>query len=243
MSVLDGTGVPIVLETPSVLDLMAMAKCMDPGAPLVIRGEPGVGKDILARLIHSAAARHPNSFVKVNCAQPGDRVEADLFGHETGACPLARRRRLGSFEFANHGTVYLDAIEALPRPLVPRLLHVLRTRRFSRTGGREIFWAGGRVIVSTEQGRPTGGDDGLWDELHRLNVVELRIPPLRQRMDEVPVFAAFFLERFNRWYRRDVRLCTDAMAMFMERSWPGNIRELEETVHRLVVGGAMSPVP
>jgi len=95
---------------------------------LLIRGEPGVGKDILARLIHAATARHPNSFIKVNCGgQPEDRVEADLFGHEMGACPLALRQRLGSFEFAHHGTVYLEEIGALPRTLVPKLLYVLRT--------------------------------------------------------------------------------------------------------------------
>ena len=107
--------------------------------------------------------------------------------------------------------------------------------------GREIIWVGGRVIASTEQSGPTGGDDALWQELHRLNVVELWIPPLRQRMDEIPVFASFFLEQFNRRHRRDVRLCSDTMATFMEHSWPGNIREFEETVHRLVVGEALAP--
>ena len=244
ISALGRTGVPTVLETPRILDLVGTAQRAAPGVPLLIRGEPGVGKDILARLIHAATARHPNSFIKVNCGgQPEDRVEADLFGHEMGACPLALRQRLGSFEFAHHGTVYLEEIGALPRTLVPKLLYVLRTGKFSRTGGPEIIWVGGRVIASTVQSGPTGGDDDLWQELHRLNVVELRIPPLRQRRDEIPVFASFFLEQFNRRHRQDVRLCSDAMATFMEHSWPGNIRELEETVHRLVVGGAMSPVP
>jgi transcriptional regulator with GAF, ATPase, and Fis domain len=242
MSALGGTGVPAVLETARILDLVAKARDADPGVPLLIRGEPGVGKDILARLIH--AARRSNSFIKVNCAaQPCDRVEADLFGHEKGANPLAVRRRLGGFEFADHGTIYLDEIGALPRPLVPKLVNVLKTWKFSRTGGRDMIWVGGLVIASTtEQSGPTGGHDDLWQQLHHLDVVELCIPPLRQRMDEMPVFASFFLEQFNRRYHRDVRLCSEAMTPLMEHSWPGNIRELEKTVHRLALGQAMSPV-
>ena len=235
--------VPTVLKTARILDLVAIGQRADCGVPLLIRGEPGVGKDILARLIHAASARQPYSFIKVNCAvQCVDRLEADLFGHEKGASPLAIRRRLGSFEFANHGTIYLDEIGALPCALVPKLLHVLRTGEVARTGGREIIRADVRVIASTVQSAETGGDDDLSQELHHLNVVELCIPPLRQRTEEIPVFASFFLEQFNRRYRRDVQLCSDVIATFRTHSWPGNIRELEEAVHRLVVGGAMSPV-
>jgi two-component system nitrogen regulation response regulator GlnG len=207
---------------------------------LLIRGEPGVGKDTLARLIHAASARRSHTFIKVNCAvEPGDRCEADLFGHETGASPLATRRRLGSFEFANHGTIYLDEIGALPRVLAPRLVHLLRTGEVSRTGGREILRVDVRAIASTGTGVEAGGADGLGQELHRLDVVELWIPPLRQRREEIPIFASFFLEHFNRRYRRDVGLGADVIARFRAHSWPGNLRELEEAVHRLVAGGAI----
>ena len=233
-----------VLRTARILDLVARAQGADPGAPVLIRGEPGVGKDTLARLIHAASARQPYSFIKVNCAvQPAERCEADLFGHEKGASPLAIRRRLGCFEFANHGTIYLDEIGAMPRALLPRLLHVLRTGEVSRTGGREIIRVDARVIASTVQGAEPGGRDDLWQELHRLNVVEICIPSLRHRTEEIPAFASFFLEEFNRRFRQDVRLCPDVMATFRAHSWPGNIRELEEAVHRLVVGEAMSSVP
>jgi len=243
MPTLGGTGVPMVLETPRILALVARAQRADPVVPVLIWGEAGVGKDTLARLIHAATARPPHGFIKVNCAgQPEDKVAADLFGHEKGAGPLALRRRLGSFEFANHGTIYLDKIEALPRLLIPKLLHLLRTGKSSRAGGREILWVGGRVAASTEQSGPTGGNDDLWQELRCLNAVELWLPPLRQRMDEVPSFVAFFLEQFNPCHRRDIRLCPEAMTTLMERSWPGNIRELAETVHRLAAGRAMSPV-
>jgi len=233
---------PTVLKTPRVLDLVAAGQRADHRVPLLIRGERGAGKDIVARLIHAASARQPHSFVKMNCAvQPVERSEADLFGLERGTSPLASRRRLGSFEFANHGTIYLDEIGALPSAVAPKLLHVLRTGEVSRTGGREIIRIDVRVIASTGQSADFGRHDYLWKELQALKMVEICVPPLRQRTEEIPVFASFFLEQFNRRYRRDVQLCADELAALMARSWPGNIRELEDAVHRLVVGGAPSP--
>jgi len=228
--------VPTVLGTARFLDLAARGQPATPRVPLLIRGEPGVGKDMLARLIHTTSARRPYSFIKVNCAvQSVDRLETDLFGHEEEPSPVVTRRRLGSFEFANRGTIYLDEIGAVPRALLPKLVHALRTGEVSRTGGRETLRIDVRVIASTAHGVGTGGRDDLWKELHRLNVVEVCIPPLRQRTEEIPLFASFFLEQFNRRYRRDVQLCADVIATFKAHSWPGNIRELEEAVHRLVV--------
>jgi len=244
MSAEDATTqcVPAVLKTARILDLVALGQRTDPGAPFLIRGEPGVGKDVLARLIHAASERQRYSFIKVNCAvRSADRCEVDLFGHGKGASPRAIRRRLGSFEFANHGTIYLDEIEALPRTLVPRLLRVLRTGEVVSAVGREIVRVDVRVIASTVHEPETGDPDDLWQDLRRLNVVEVRIPPLRQRTEEIPDFASFFLEQFNRRYRRHVQLCPDVLAAFSAHSWPRNVRELEEAVHRLVVGGAMAP--
>jgi two-component system, NtrC family, response regulator AtoC len=229
---------PAVVTTPRILDLVVRGQSANPGAPLLIRGEPGVGKDMLARLIHMASARRPYPFIKANCVGHSiDRLEADLFGQEKGASPVVTRRRLGSFEFAIHGTIYLDEIGALPRVLVPRLVHVLRTGELSRTGGRETIRVDARVIASTVHDVEAGDCDDLWRELHRLNVVEICIPPLRERTEEIPAFASFFLEQFNRRYRRDVQPGPDVMASFRAHSWPGNIRELEAVVHRLVVGG------
>ena len=236
-------GIPNALKTAQILDLVSIGQRAQPRVPLLVRGEPGAGKDTLARLIHAASPRHPYPFIKMNCAvQPADRRQADLFGHEKGASPLAIRRWLGSFEFANHGTLYLDEIGAVPRDLVPKLLYVLRTGEVSRTGGREVIRVDVRVIASTTQRAETGRGDDLWRELHRLKVVEISIPPLRQRTTEIPLLASFFLGQFNRRYRRDVQLCPEVMAAFKARSWPGNIRELEEAVQQLVVGGEMSPV-
>jgi len=206
----------------------------------LIRGEPGVGKDVLARLIHGDSPRRDHGFVKVNCAaQPADHLEADLYGHEKGASPSATRRRLGSFEYANDGTLYLDEIGAVPHALVPKLLRTLRTGEVSRAGGRETMRTDVRVIASTARSAETESDD-LWQQLYSVGVVEICIPPLRQRTDEIAVFASFFLDQLNRRYRRDVQLCPDVLAAFQRHAWPGNIRELEEAVHRLVVGGAGS---
>jgi transcriptional regulator with GAF, ATPase, and Fis domain len=226
---------PAVLTTAKVLDLVALGQSAGPGTPLLIRGESGVGKDMLARLIHWMSARRPYSFIKVNCAiQSVDRIETDLFGCEKGLSPVATRRWLGSFEFANHGTIYLDEIGALPHALLPKLVHVLRTGKVSRTGGRETFRVDVRVIASTVHGVETRD---LWQELHRLGMVEIGVPPLRQRREEIPLFAAFFLEQFNCRYGRDVNLGAGVMAALRAHSWPGNIRELEGVVRRLVVGG------
>jgi len=235
-------GIPNVLKTAQILDLVAIGQRAQPRVPLLVRGEPGAGKDTLARLIHAASPRHPYPFIKMNCAVPSDRRQADLFGHEKGASPFALRRWLGSFEFANHGTLYLDEIGAVPRGLVPKLLYVLRTGEVSRAGGREVIRVDVRVIASTTQRAETGRGDELWRELHRLKVVEISIPPLRQRKTEIPLLALFFLEQFNRRHRRDVQLRPEVMAALKARSWPGNIRELEEAVQQLVVGREMSPV-
>ena len=238
-----GECVATVVRTARILDLVAIGQHADPRVPLLIRGEPGVGKDILARLIHADSPRRDHAFVKVNCAaQPADHHEADLFGHEKGALPLAIRRRLGSFEFANAGTLYLDAVGAVPHALVPKLLHVLSTGEVSRAGGRETIRVDVRLIASTTHSAAAPGDDDLWQGLHGLNAVEICIPPLRQRPEEIPAFASFFLEQLNRRYRRDVKLCPDVIAEFQAHPWPGNIRELGEAVHRLVVGRATAPV-
>lgn len=228
-----------VVRTVTVRDLEATARAASPEVPLLISGEAGVGKDTLARLIHAGSTRRSYAFIKVACSAPSsDDHEADLFGQEQGASIAAPRRRLGSFEFANRGTLYLDEIEALPNCLAPKLFRALHTGEVSRCGGQGIVRVHVRCLASTtvRRGTSTRVAEDLRHALKCLNAVEISIPPLRQRPQEIPAFASFFLERMNRWYRRQVQLCPEVIEEFRERAWPGNLRELEEAVRRLVVG-------
>ena len=213
-------------------------------AIVLIRGERGVGKDLVARAIHEASGRHNGTFVKVNCAAPLDLLESRLFGHEKGAFPGAHRRKLGQFEYANNGTIYLDEIGEVPLALQAKLLHVLQDFRFIRIGGQEPIRVDARVVAATSrnlEGALARGDFRK-DLFHRLSAVELRIPPLRERREEIPVLAARFRATLNKQYGRDTELSRELLAELMEHPWPGNVRELENVVFRLVVLADSEPL-
>lgn len=226
-----------IAKTPRILDLVAVGQHADPAVPLLIHGEPGTGKDTVACLVHDASERRTRAFIKVNLAAPSsDNHEADLFGHERGAFPQATRRRLGSFEFANHGTLYLAGVSAASPAQIARVIQAARTGEVSRVGGHKTIRVDVRLIASTTDNAAARADNDLWQALRRLDATEICLPPLRERTDEIPMLASFFLERFNRRYHRNLQLCPDLLSAFTTRSWPGNIRELEEAVHRLFVG-------
>ncbi|PYM70330.1 MAG: hypothetical protein DME03_21150 [Candidatus Rokuibacteriota bacterium] len=184
-------GALSVLQTPRIRGLVATAQQANPGTPLLICGEPGVGKDVLARLVHAVSPRQAYPFIKVNC-----------------------------------------------RDQALRLIQVLKTGEVCREGGREATRVDVRVIASAVAPAERDNQDHLWRELRRLDTTEVRIPPLRQRADEIPDFASFFAARFSRQYHRDVRLCPETIAAFGAGEWRGNVRELEEAVHELVRGRA-----
>jgi transcriptional regulator with GAF, ATPase, and Fis domain len=219
----------ILLKTPRILGLVGATQRVDPRVPLLIQGEPGVGKDVLARLIHAGSPRGMQPFIKFTCS--GATVETELFGRERGASSTAVRRILGSFEYAHRGTIYLDEIGALPPSLEPKLLDVLRTGRIRRIGGLEDIPVDVRVIASTVSGETSEGS--LRQGLRDLGAMEISLPALRQVPDEVPAFASFFLAQFNRRCGRDVKLGPDLMAKLGELPWTGNLRELEEAICRL----------
>jgi len=172
----------------------------DTDATVLVRGESGVGKDLVARAVHARSTRRHGSFVRVNCAAiPSGLLESELFGHEKGAFTGAVQRKLGRFEFANQGTIYLDEIGDLSLELQAKLLHVLQDFRFSRVGGHAMIEVDARVVAATNRDLETAMArlEFREDLYYRLNVVELRIPPLRERREEIPVLTAWFLDRFN----------------------------------------------
>ena len=210
----------------------------DTDTTVLIRGESGVGKDLIARAVHQASIRSDGPFVKVNCAAiPSDLLESQLFGHEKGAFTGAHRRKLGQFEYANKGTLFLDDIAELPLALQAKLLHVLQDFRFSRVGGHAVIAVDARVIAATNRDLERAMERGAFREdlYYRLNVVDIRVPPLRERRDEIPTLTAYFLAKFNAQYGRNKQLSPETLARLQEYPWSGNVRELENAVRRLVV--------
>ncbi len=210
----------------------------DTDVTVLLLGESGVGKDLVARAIHASSARHDGPFVKVNCAAiPAGLLESELFGHEKGAFTGADRRKLGRFEYASKGTIYLDEIAELPLTLQAKLLHVLQDFRFARVGGYGVIDIDTRVIAATNRDLDQAMAHGEFREdlYYRLNVVGIRIPPLRERKDEIPILASGFLARFNEQYGRNKELSEEMLARLVEYSWSGNVRELENAIRRFVV--------
>lgn len=209
-------------------------------ASVLIRGESGVGKDVVARAIHAASPRHAGPFLKVNCAAlPPDLLESEFFGHEKGAFTGAYRRKLGKFEFANKGTIFLDEIGELPLALQAKLLHVLQDFKFSPIGGHRLVEVDVRVVTSTNRDLEQAMASGEFREdlYYRLNVVELWVPPLRERREEIPLLSAWFVARHNEQYQRQAVLLPETLELFARYDWPGNVRELDNILRRLVVLG------
>ena len=210
----------------------------DTDTTVLIRGESGVGKDLVARAIHAGSSRRHGPFVKINCAAiPSGLLESEFFGHEKGAFTGAHRRKPGQFEYAHKGTIYLDEIGELPLGLQAKLLHVLQDFRFSRVGGNESIDVDSRVIAATNRNLEEAMARGEFREdlYYRVNVVEIRVPPLRERREEIPVLASWFLDKFNAQYGRQKQLSPETMTRLQQHSWSGNVRELENVVRRLVV--------
>jgi two-component system response regulator AtoC len=208
---------------------------------VLIQGESGVGKEVVARSIHLNSFRREKPFVKVNCAAlPQDLLESELFGYEKGAFTGAYRQKQGRFELANGGTVFLDEISEMSLSLQGKLLQVLQDREFSRLGGKKDIRVDVRVLVATNKNMEEGIKNGQFREdlYYRLNVVNINLPPLRERREEIPIFVEYFLDKFSKKYGRKVPPLTDeTMKAFSGHQWVGNVRELENVIQRLVVLG------
>lgn len=208
-------------------------------ATVLITGESGTGKELLARWIHQASPRQEHPYVAVNCAAlPDTLVESELFGHETGAFTGADSRRIGRFEAAQRGTLFLDEVGEIPRSTQPKILRALEENEFQRLGSNEIRCVDSRIIAATNRDLRREVESGRFrtDLYYRLNVLTLHVPPLRERREDIPLLANHFVDRFSEEGEVRVRgFSAEAMRRLAGYDWPGNIRQLRNIVRRACV--------
>jgi DNA-binding NtrC family response regulator len=214
-------------------------KVADSDSTVMIQGESGTGKELVARMLHFNSFRKDRPLVPVNCgAIPENLLESELFGHERGAFTGATHARMGRFEMANGGTIFLDEIGEMSLPLQVKLLRVLQERAFERVGGNRTIHVDVRVVAATNQDLEKLVEEKRFrqDLFYRLNVIPVVIPPLRDRRSDIPLLIDHFLAHFNRSKNTAVAgLAPEALRLLTEYDWPGNIRELENMIERLVV--------
>ncbi len=230
-----------MLEVRELIDRVA-----DTDVTVLLRGESGTGKEMVARAIYAKSLWRDKPFVKVNCAAlPTELLESELFGYERGAFTGAVQQKPGKFEFANHGTMFLDEISEMSPALQAKLLHVLQDGEFSRLGGKSDVRVDVRILAATNRDLESAVATGTFREdlFFRLNVVSIVLPPLRQRRDEIPVLTDYFLKKCSVQYNKPYTELSDAtMQLFAEYDWPGNVRELENVVKRLVILASESQI-
>lgn len=245
----DRLGTPLPNELTPQLELWSsprmreirtiLAQVSKVDIPVLIRGETGAGKDVLARAIHALSPRRDGPFLKVNCAaMPSELLESEFFGHEKGAFTGAWQRKLGKFELANKGTILLDEIGDLHPTLQGKLLHVLQDGEFARVGGQGNLTVDVRVLAATNHDLESAVSVGRFREdlLYRLNVVTISVPPLRERLEEIPAFVTYFVDRYRRQFNRPgFTIGAEAMEALQGYDWPGNVREVENLIKRMIV--------
>jgi len=208
-------------------------------ATVLIHGETGTGKELLARAVHDRSRRKNRPLVKVNCGSiPSGLVESELFGHERGAFTGATQQRIGRFELANGGTIFLDEVTELPLDTQVKLLRVLQEGEFERVGSSRTMKVDVRVIAATNRNVQEVVRSGVFrsDLFYRLNVFPLEVPALRERREDIPLLVNFFLSRFGKNLGKEVRgVSQKSMESLSNYAWPGNIRELQNVIERAVV--------
>ena len=214
-------------------------KISDTDATILIEGESGTGKELIAKTIHYNSSRGQNPFIPFNCAAiPRDLLESELFGHERGAFTGAINTRIGRFERANGGTILLDEIGELHPSFQVKLLRVLQEREFERVGGSKTIKVDVRILAATNKNLEEETKSGNFREdlFYRLNVIPLHIPPLRERLEDIPVLTDYFIQNFSRKRKREtVRIDQEVMDLFTQYPWPGNVREMENLIERMVI--------
>ena len=205
----------------------------------MIYGETGTGKELIARAVHNLSGRGSNAFVKLNCAAiPTGLLESELFGHEKGAFTGAIAQRVGRFELANRGTIFLDEVGEIPLELQPKLLRVLQEREFERLGSTRTLRTDARLIAATNRDLETMVEEQRFrsDLYYRLNVFPIRVPSLRERKEDIPLLVRYFVKEFSlRNHRVIETIPSETMQALIRYHWPGNIRELQNVIERAVI--------
>jgi formate hydrogenlyase transcriptional activator len=236
-----GGGLPrIVGNSAALRRALDMVRVVAPtDATVLINGETGTGKELIAEAIHRHSQRSNGPFVKVNCAAiPAGLLESELFGHERGAYTGSIARGIGRFERANRGTLFLDEIGDLPLELQPKLLRVMQERQFERLGGTATIHTDVRVICATHRNLPEMVDDRHFraDLFYRLSVFPIELPPLRERPEDIPLLVRnFAMDYAARMHKPITGISDDLMAALARHSWPGNVRELQNFIERSVI--------
>lgn len=222
-----------------MLDVLDKVKLIaGTNSTVLIQGETGTGKELIARAIHEYSKRSQNPYVAFNCAAlPESLIESELFGHEKGAFTGAITRKIGKFEMAHKGTILFDEVSEMAITLQAKLLRVIQNREINRLGGNESIQVDTRIIATTNKDLSTEVDNGKFREdlFYRLCVVPLFLPSLRERKDDIPILIQYFIQKFCRQMgKKDMEISCEAMESLMKHSWPGNVRELENTIERAV---------
>ena len=230
----------IVGESAALKRALAQIELVAPaGTTVLVLGETGTGKELIARAIHNLSPRRERTFVKINCAAiPSGLLESELFGHERGAFTGAVAQKIGRFELADHGTLFLDEVGDIPLELQPKLLRVLQEQEFERLGSNHTQRVDVRVVAATngDLAKLVAERAFRSDLYYRLNVFPIQIPPLRERRDDIPLLVRYFVQKFSRRLNKAVEyIPTDAMDALTNYNWPGNIRELENLLERAVL--------
>src|ERR1700733_6839557 len=236
-----GRGLPrIIGDSPALRRILATVRLVAPtGATVLISGETGTGKELIAEAIHKCSERSHGPFVKVNCAAiPIGLLESELFGHERGAYTGAVARGIGRFERANRGTLFLDEIGDLPLEVQPKLLRVMQERQFERLGGTATIHTDVRVICATHRNLPEMVDERQFraDLFYRLSVFPIKLPPLRERSEDIPLLVRnFTMDYAARMNKPITTISEEFMGALVQSSWPGNVRELQNFIERSVI--------
>ena len=251
---LGGPSDPTPLEgiigcSPAIQEVFRLTRQVAPSrASVLLMGETGTGKELIARAVHRLSPRNSGPFIRVNCGALNDSLlESELFGHVKGAFTGAVENRTGRFEAAHTGTLFLDEIASMSEKLQVKLLRVLQEREFERVGDTQTIRVDTRVVAATNRDLLDEIDAGRFrdDLYYRLNVISIHLPPLRDRREDIPALARHFLEKFNGENQRDVTSITpDALEALVRYDWSGNVRELENFVERAVVlctGNSITP--